>query len=191
MAKFVETWTTDALEWEPRITPVVLEQATADQREALKITPSNMKISAYSLVLAHEPEALAERSPLYNAIMFGPRGLNRAERELGAIAASRYNGCIYCASVHARRYIELTKDAASVAEVYAKGAGAKLEARKQAVFDYALKLSKTPSEAGAAEIAALRASGMTDAEIFDLTNAVAMFGWANRLMQTLGDPIPA
>jgi alkylhydroperoxidase family enzyme len=40
------------------------------------------------------------------------------------------------------------------------------------------------------ELAALRRIGLTDLEILDLTNAVVMFAWANRLMQTLGDPVP-
>lgn len=191
MGNFVEQFTTDELEWEPRIRPVALEEATDEQRDALKITPSNMKVSAYSLVLAHDPEALAQRSPLYNAIMYGPRGLTRADRELGALAASHYNGCVYCASVHARRFIELTKDAQAVAEIYAKGQGAVLDRRRRAVFDYALKLTLTPPAAGAADVAALRDAGLGDLEILDLINSVAMFAWANRLMQTLGDPIPA
>jgi uncharacterized peroxidase-related enzyme len=149
-----------------------------------------MKVSAYSLVLAHDPESLAHRSPLYNAIMFGPRGLPRPDRELGAVAASYLNGCVYCASVHSRRFAELTKQPEIIRLIYADGVGAKLDARRQAVFDYAVKLSRTPPAAGAPELAALRRAGLTDGEIFDLTNAVAMFAWANRLMQTLGDPVP-
>ena len=82
-------FTKGELEWQPWITPVDIDAATEAQRTALKITPSNRAVGAYSLVLAHDPEALAERSPLYNAIMFGPKGLPRADRELGAVAASR------------------------------------------------------------------------------------------------------
>ena len=33
----------------------------------------------------------------------------------------------------------------------------------------------------------MRAQGLSDLEILDLTHAVAMFAWANRLMQTLGE----
>lgn len=29
---------------------------------------------------------------------------------------------------------------------------------------------------------------MTDLEIYDVAQAAAMFAWANRLMQTLGEP---
>ena len=40
-----------------------------------------------------------------------------------------------------------------------------------------------------ADLKPLRAVGMDDLDIFDLTNAVAMFANANRLMQTLGEPV--
>ena len=99
------------LDWRPWIAPLDLDAATEEQLAALKVTPSNRAVGAYSLVLAHDPEALSERSPLYNGIMFGAKGLPRAERELGAVAASRINGCAYCASVHALRFTQLTKAA--------------------------------------------------------------------------------
>ena len=70
------------------------EQLPDEQREALKETPSNTKISEYVLVLAHDPQALTLRTPLFNGIMYDPGGLSRAERELGAVAASFVNRCI-------------------------------------------------------------------------------------------------
>jgi alkylhydroperoxidase family enzyme len=40
-----------------------------------------------------------------------------------------------------------------------------------------------------ADLVPLRAVGMEDLEIHDLIHAAAMFANANRLMQTLGEPI--
>jgi AhpD family alkylhydroperoxidase len=40
--------------------------------------------------------------------------LPRAERELAATVASKINGCIYCASVHARKAAQLAKDETAV-----------------------------------------------------------------------------
>jgi uncharacterized peroxidase-related enzyme len=182
-------FTMDALEWEPWIEPVDFSAATQEQRDSLKVTPSNMSESAYSLVLAHDPEALAQRTPLYNAIMYAPRGLPRPDRELGALAASYVNGCVYCASVHSRRFVELTKRPEIVDHIYEKGVEAELDERRQAVFDFAVKLTRSPPSAGAADLDALRRVGLTELDILDLTNAVAMFAWANRLMQTLGEPV--
>jgi uncharacterized peroxidase-related enzyme len=180
-------WTMAALEWQPWLEPVALAQATPEQLDSLKVTVSNTAVGAYSLVLAHDPETLARRTPLFNGIMYGPRGLPRADRELGALAASTVNGCLYCASVHARRLAELTKDPTLPQAIFDKGEGAELDQRRRAIFDYSVKLSRCPPQAGPGEIVRLRAAGLSDADILDLTNAVAMFAWANRLMQTLGE----
>ena len=189
MSKGMRDFTQGELEWVPWLAPVSLEEATAEQREALKITPSSRAVGAYSLVLAHDPESLAERSPLYNAIMFGARGLPRADRELGAVAASRINGCAYCASVHAKRFTEVTKEPEVMDRLQGEGVEAALEPRRAAIVAYAAKLTRDPAGIGARDAAPLRAVGLSDLEILDLTHAVAMFAWANRLMQTLGEPV--
>ncbi|TMJ02806.1 MAG: peroxidase-related enzyme [Alphaproteobacteria bacterium] len=176
------------LDWRPWLAPLDLNTATEQQLVALKVTPSNRTVGAYSLVLAHDPEALAERSPLYNGIMFGPRGLPRADRELGAVAASRINGCAYCASVHALRFTQLTKEPEVMERIQRDGIDAALDPRRKAVLDYAAKLTRDPVAIGPADASPLRAQGLSDLEILDLTHAVAMFAWANRLMQTLGEP---
>ena len=138
-------------------------------------------------MLAHDPEALEQRSPLYNAIMFGPKGLPRAERELGVVVASRINGCAYCASVHALRFNQLAKQPEVMEQLQRDGLDAKLEPRLKAIVDYAAKLTRDPAAIMPADAAPLRAQGLSDLEILDLTHAVAMFAWANRLMQTLGE----
>lgn len=181
-------WTMAELDWAPWIEPVVFAQATPEQLASLKVTVSNTAVGAYSLVLAHDPQTLSHRTPLYNATMYGPRGLPRADRELGALATSTANGCVYCASVHARRLAELTKEAALPQAIFDKGAGAELDQRRRAIFDYSVKLSRCPPEATRDDVEALRQAGLSDGDILDLTNAVAMFAWANRLMQTLGEP---
>ena len=188
MSDVVHDFTSDTLGWRPYITPVDFAQATAAQREALKETPSNTKISDYVLVLAHDPESLGQRTPLFNGIMYGRGGLPRAERELGATEASVVNRCIYCASVHAGRYIQLEKKPAVIAQVFA-GDMSGLSAREQAIIRYSANLSACPPAATPDDVAALHAAGLSDADIVDLTLAVAVFGWANRLMHTLGEPI--
>ncbi len=60
-------FTAGELDWRPWVAPLDLTTATQEQLAALKITPSNRAVGAYSLVLAHDPEALDQRSPLYNA----------------------------------------------------------------------------------------------------------------------------
>ena len=186
--KKMRDFTQGELDWHPRLAPLDLNTTTEAQLVALKVTPSNRAVGAYSLVLAHDPEALSQRSPLYNGIMFGAKGLPRADRELGAVAASRLNGCAYCAAVHALRFTQLTKEPEVMAHIWRDGADAALGPRRRVILEYAAKLTRDPAAISPADAAPLRAQGLTDLEIVDLTHAVAMFAWANRLMQTLGEP---
>ena len=189
MSRDVHRFTRTVPEWRPRVTPVDLAEATPEQREALKITPSNTKVSDYVLVLAHDPETLSVRSPLFNAIMYDSGGMSRAEREIGAIGASIVNRCIYCAAVHASRHAQLAKDTAVTDELFARGEKAALPPREQAIFDFSVKLSQTPPAVTEADAACLREAGLSEAEIVDLILSTALFGWANRLMHVLGDPV--
>mgnify|MGYP000425993133 CR=1 FL=1 len=93
-------FTLDPVDWSAWMPPVRAETATPIQRAALEKSPS--ATSEYFLTLAHDVESLAERSPLFHAAMYVPRGLRRAERELATVVVSIINGCVYCSSVHAR-----------------------------------------------------------------------------------------
>jgi uncharacterized peroxidase-related enzyme len=188
MTDAVHDYTTEVLDWRPFVTPVKFEELTAQQREALKITPSNKKISDYVLTLAHDPESLLHRSPLFNGIMYGKDGLDRGGRELGAIGSSIVNRCIYCIAVHARHFNQATKTTEIVEEIFAHETEVKLPEREQAIFDFSVKLSAFPPAATAEDMARLKAVGLDELEILDLVLSTSIFGWANRLMHTLGEP---
>ena len=189
MNRVLKKFTRDVPDWRPRVTPVKLEDATEAQLDALKVTPSNTKVSDYVLTLAHDVESLKVRSPLFNAIMYDEGGMSRAERELGAIGASMVNHCIYCAAVHAARHAGLEDSTEVTDRLFRDGADAELSPRDRAIFDFAVALSACPPRAGDAEMAALREAGLDAAEILDLVLSTALFGWANRLMHVLGDPV--
>jgi uncharacterized peroxidase-related enzyme len=189
MSDVIEKFTTEVPEWRPRVTPVDLETATPEQLDALKVTPSNTKVSDYVLTLAHDVECLKERSPLFNAIMYNRGGLGRTGRELGATAASVVNRCIYCAAVHASRYNQLTKSGEVMAALFEDGEDVRLDPHNQAIVNFAFKLSKSPPEATPDDMQKLRDAGLSEEEIVDLILSTALFGWANRLMHVLGDPV--
>ena len=176
--------------WKPRVTPVELDKASEEQLEAMKVTPSDTGVGEYVLVLAHDPKTLKERTPLFNGIMYGRGGLSRAETELGAVAASVVNQCIYCAAVHANRYNELTKDESLTERIFAGSVDAETEPRISALLDFATKLSQCPSEATRADVERLIENGLSMGEVLDLVLSASLFGWANRLMHVLGDPLP-
>jgi uncharacterized peroxidase-related enzyme len=189
MSEVVHTFTTTVPRWQPYVVPVDLATATEEQRAAMQVTPSNKGISTYVLTLAHDPESLAVRSPLFNLIMYGQDGLASSERELGAVAASVVNRCVYCAAVHASRFNNLTKRTDVIDAVFADGLEAALDDHLQSIFDFSAGLSTTPPAATAADAQTLTDVGLDDLECLDLVLSSAIFGWANRLMHTLGEPI--
>lgn len=189
MSDVIHKFTRKVPHWQPRVVPVKLSEASPAQLAALQVTPSNTKVSDYVLVLAHDVETLAVRSPLFNAIMYDPGGMSRAERELGAIGASIVNRCVYCAAVHADRHAQLAKSEAVTDEIFARGAAAELAPRDKAILDFAVALSQSPARLDGAQVAALHDAGVSNDEAVDLVLSTALFGWANRLMHILGDPV--
>lgn len=189
MSGIIHKFTKTVPVWRPRVKPVVLAEATPAQLDALKVTPSNTKVSDYVLVLAHDPESLNIRSPLFNAVMYGKGGLGRAERELGALGASVVNRCIYCAAVHAQRHAQLSRDESVTDQLFFEGEKAKLDPKNQAIFDFSRKLSQFPPQVTTSDAQNLHDQGLNKEEAVDLVLSTAMFGWANRLMHVLGDPV--
>jgi len=190
MSEPIKNFTTVVPHWQPRVMPVELQNATDEQLDAMKVTVSNTKIGEYTLVLALDPETLQQRTPLFNGIMYGRGGLSRAETELGAVAASVVNQCIYCAAVHANRYNELTKDESLTESIFAGSVDAETDPRINALLEFATKLSQCPSEATRADVERLIENGLSMGEVLDLVLSASLFGWANRLMHVLGDPLP-
>ena len=177
--------------WSPRVPPVEADTATPAQLAALDACPPAVRRSTYFLTLALDPASLGERGALFNSVMYAPRGLPRAERELATAAVSMVNGCVYCCSVHARRFAELTHDPAPMQRLLDEGFGtAALDGRRTAVVAFAAKLTAAPGQVRGADLQPLRDAGLGPLELLDLVHAVAMFANANRLMQALGDSVP-
>jgi uncharacterized peroxidase-related enzyme len=182
-------FTSQTLGWSAWLDTVALDTATPEQLAVLEASHPQAKTSDYYLVLVHEPEVLAARSGAFNSIMYAPGGLSRAERELASTVVSRVNGCVYCASVHAQRFAQLAKRDDVIEQVFADPETAGTTARERAIVRYAIDLTLAPEKVDAAALDALRSAGLSDAEILDLSQAIAIFAWANRLMLTLGEPV--
>lgn len=180
-------FTLDLVIWKPWIATVDDLGPTPEQAALVdEVTPSPTSRPYYAL-LAHDPPALRERTALMKAAMYDRGGATRAERELAATAASRANGCVHCASVHARLYAQLTKDSVTIQRLLDEGVETPLGPRERAIVDYSMKLSRDPSAVTAADLAPLRAVGLSDLAILDLTHVIGMFNWANQLFLALGE----
>jgi uncharacterized peroxidase-related enzyme len=58
---------------------------------------------------------------------------------------------------------------------------AELEPKQRAMLDYAWKLTLTPNDIRDLDRQALKDVGFTDQDIFDITDVVGLFNYANRM----------
>ena len=182
-------FTSASLGWRGWLDLVDVGQASPLQLEVLDESHPKARTSEYYLTLIHQPEVLRQRSIVFNASMYAPGGLSRAERELGATVTSRINACVYCASVHAQRFEQLARRNDVIAQVFADPHSAGTTERERAIVQYSVRLTAQPDTVGAQDVHRLRNQGLRDDEILDLSHSVAIFAWANRLMLNLGEPI--
>lgn len=175
------------LEWLPWLEP--LPEAELTERHFEGLVDASRAKSPYFRLLARDPDILGARTRTDKDIFYNPEaGLPRAERELSAAAASRYNGCIYCASVHARFASHFSQRTQDVQKLLDEGVKADLGERWNAIVAASVALSATPSVFGVEQVAQLRAQGLDDLAIADVIHGAAFFNWANRLMLSLGEP---
>ena len=182
-------FTNATLDWKAWLDTVQLDQATPEQMQVLESSHPKAKVSDYYLLLVHQAEILDQRSTAFNAIMYAPGGLSRAERELASTVVSRVNGCVYCASVHAQRFEQLAKRQDVIAQVFADPATAGTNARERAIAAFSIELTLHSEDIANSSLQRLADAGLSDAEILDLIHAIAIFAWANRLMLNLGEPV--
>jgi alkylhydroperoxidase domain protein len=180
-------FTQDELGWLPWLDP--LAEAELTERHWAGLVDWSRAKSAYFRLLVRDPEILEARTRTDKDIFYNTvDGLPRAERELAAAATSRANGCIYCASVHARFATVHSKRRDDVQRLLDEGVGADLGARWNAIVRASVALTATPIAFGQQHIEELRDVGLDDADIVDVINSAAFFNWANRLMLSLGEP---
>ena len=178
------------LDWLPWLEPLEVEALT--ERHMAGLVDAVRAKSPYFRLLARDPDALRARTLTDKDIFYNPdAGLPRAERELAAAATSRFNGCIYCASVHARHAVTYSKRETDVQRLLEDGVNADLGERWNAIVAAAVALSATPITFGVQHVERLRRAGLDDLAVADVIQSAAFFNWANRLMLSLGEPTPA
>ena len=181
-------WTLDFLDWVPWVETVDEAGVTPDQRIAIDSTLGSRAGSTYYETLANDLETVRTRTILFSDIFESQGGAPRADREFAATATSRINGCVYCASVHARLYRNLTKKQDVIQHLLDEGIETSLPPRERAIAELSRKLTMNPESLSPSDLEPLRAEGFTDLDILDLIQSAAIFANANRLMLSLGEP---
>ncbi len=187
-APYPDAFTRAEVGWTPHLAPLAEEDLTPRHLDGL-VDAARAK-NEYFRLLARDPEVLRARTLVDKDIFYNTaEGLPRAERELAATAASRRNGCVFCASVPSRFAAHHVKRPEDVDALLAEGVDADLGERWNAIVAAAVALTDTPRAFGPEHIARLRAAGLDDLEIADVVHGAAFFNWANRLMLSLGRPV--
>src|SRR5215468_2738652 len=131
--------------------------------------------------LGHRPAELRAFLDYHDALMEREEGLSKAERELVVVATSAANHCTYCIVAHGAILRIRSKDPQIADQVGSNPWQAPLDKRSRAITDLALALARTPEHFGESDIAAARAAGLTDDEIWDVGAITALFAASNRL----------
>src|SRR5882757_6462171 len=118
---------------------------------------------------------------MYNELMLGDSKLSKLEREMIAVVVSSANRCYYCLVAHGAAVRALSGDPELGEMMALNYRVAKLDARQRAMLDFTWKMTVTPYLVDDADRDGLRAVGLTNEDIFDLSETAAFFNLSNRM----------
>jgi len=118
---------------------------------------------------------------MYNDLMLAPSGLSKLEREMIAVAVSSENRCYYCLTAHGAAVRALSGDPVLGELMVMNYRAARLDRRQRAMLDFAVKLTAEPHAIEEADREALRQSGFSDRDIWDIAAVAGFFNMSNRV----------
>jgi uncharacterized peroxidase-related enzyme len=128
-------------------------------------------VSNVSRLWAHQPDALRGLFKLMSQA-FTPSGLTFRQRGILVAAAASTLGDSYCSLAWGGKLSEVSD--ATVAAGVLTGSDAGLTDQEKAMAAWARKVARDPNGTTPADIDALRASGLDEAQIFAITAFVAL-----------------
>lgn len=151
-----------------------------------QVKGSRGKVSNILAVHSLQPAALQAHMDLYMAIMFGPSGLSREEREMIAVVVSSADRCPYCIQHHASALNHYWRDEDKLALFIDDYRAIDLSSKMEAVLDYAFKLTATPHAMVEADVQRLRDCGLADEDVLTINLIASYFNFVNRVALGLG-----
>lgn len=134
---------------------------------------------------AARPERWRAFVTMYHAIMDKKAStLTPLEREMIAVVVSAVNRCYYCLVAHGQAVRKLSGDPELGEMLVMNYRVAHLSPRQRAMLDFAWKLTETPWLVEEPDRVALRASGFSEDEIWDIGETAAFYNFSNRMAYT-------
>ena len=152
-----------------------MEAYFAKCEEKLGFVPNVLKAYAF------DNGKLSAFAAMYNDLMLAPSGLSKLEREMIAVAVSSHNRCYYCVVAHGAAVRQLSGDP-PLGELMAMNyRAARLSKRDRAMLDFAVKLTAEPWLVEEEDREALRRTGFSDRDIWDIAAVAGFFNMTNRV----------
>jgi uncharacterized peroxidase-related enzyme len=133
------------------------------------------------LALAHRPGEFRAFFAYHDALMEKEGGLTKAEREMIVVATSAANRCLYCVVAHGAILRIRAKNPRLADQVATNYRKAEITPRQVAMLDFAVKVARASEDIGDADLAAMRAAGFSDDDIWDIGAIAALFALSNRI----------
>ena len=160
--------------------PAEVADAIGDISDRIGFVPNVARL------LAVTPDHFVGWWTHFDALMRGPSGLSKTQREMIAVVISAESRCPYCHAAHAAALRLRTKDAALVDRLAVNYRQVELDPRDRAMLDFAVKLTKTPDQCGQGDLQRLREVGYTDEDILHIVEVTAIFNYNVRLATATG-----
>jgi uncharacterized peroxidase-related enzyme len=152
-----------------------MEAYFAKCEEKLGFVPNVLKAYAF------DNAKLSAFVAMYNDLMLAPSGLSKLEREMIAVAVSSHNRCYYCLVAHGAGVRQLSGDP-PLGELMAMNyRAARLSKRERAMLDFAVKLTAEPWLVEEEDREALRRTGFSERDIWDIAAVAGFFNMSNRV----------
>jgi uncharacterized peroxidase-related enzyme len=113
-------------------------------------------------------------------------GMDRRRFEIATIAAARALRSTYCATAHAKFLRDECNDEATLEAIVADPTGGALPEQDRAVYAFAALVASDAASVQQGDVDALRAVGLTDADIADVVFAAAARSFFTRVLDGLG-----
>jgi uncharacterized peroxidase-related enzyme len=152
-----------------------MEAYFAKCEEKLGFVPNVLKAYAFDM------PKLSAFVAMYNDLMLAPSGLSKLEREMIAVAVSAQNRCYYCLVAHGAAVRQLSGDPVLGELMAMNFRAARLSKRERAMLDFAVKLTAEPWRVEDSDRAALRKTGFSDRDIWDIAAVAGFFNMTNRV----------
>jgi uncharacterized peroxidase-related enzyme len=149
----------------------------AQQRAAWGFLPN------YAAAFATRPDVAEAWNQLNKAVR---EGMDRRRFEIATIAAARALRSTYCTAAHSKFLRDVCGDESTMEAIATDPSGASLDAVDRAVYEFAGKVARDAAAIGEDDVEALRAVGLSDADIADVVFAAAARSFFTRVLDGLG-----